>query len=85
MQSSYTATICFHTVATKSHVTEQINWKFKVPNGSVCELFVDDCKLCKNIVKEADLKELQEDVLRLCHWSKEWLLGFNFKKCKIVF
>ena len=45
---------------------------------------MDDCKFCKNIVKEADLKELQEDVLRLCHWSKEWLLGFNFKKCKIV-
>ena len=33
MQSSYTATICFHTVATNSHVTEQINRKFKVPNS----------------------------------------------------
>ena len=34
MQSSYTATIRFHTVATNSHVTEQINRKFKVPNAS---------------------------------------------------
>ena len=23
-------------------------------------------------------------IYRLCQWSKEWLLGFNFKKCKIV-
>ena len=52
--------------------------------GSVCKLFADDCKLYKNIESEADLKELQEDILRLCQWSKEWLLGFNFKKCKIV-
>ena len=52
--------------------------------GSVCKLFADDCKLYKNIESEADLKELQDDILRLCHWSKEWLLGFNFKKCKIV-
>ena len=37
MQSSYTATICFHTVATNSHVTEQINRKFKVPNKCMIE------------------------------------------------
>ena len=52
--------------------------------GNVCKLFADDCKLYKNIKSEADLKELQEDIYRLCQWSKEWLLGFNFKKCKIV-
>ena len=52
--------------------------------GSVCKLFAVDCKLYKNIESEADLKELQEYILRLCQWSKEWLLGFNFKKCKIV-
>ena len=33
---------------------------------------------------EADLRELQEEILRLCQWSKDWLLGFNFKKCKVV-
>ena len=52
--------------------------------GNVCKLFADDCKLYKNIKSEADLKERQEDIYRLCQWSKEWLLGFNFKKCKIV-
>ena len=52
--------------------------------GNVCKLFADDCKLYKNIKSEAGLKELQEDIYRLCQWSKEWfLLGFNFKKCKI--
>ena len=29
-----------------------------------------------------DQKELQEDIERLCKWSKDWL--FNIKKCKVV-
>ncbi|WAQ99940.1 hypothetical protein MAR_024313 [Mya arenaria] len=29
-------------------------------------------------------KSLQEDIDRLCQWSKNWLLKFNIKKCKIV-
>ena len=52
--------------------------------GSVCKLFADDCKLYRNIASEADQKELQEDIERLCKWSKDWLLGFNIKKCKMV-
>ena len=52
--------------------------------GSVCQLFADDCKLYRNIKSEADLRELQEDIDRLCQWSKDWLLGFNIKKCKLV-
>ena len=51
---------------------------------SVCKLFADDCKLYRNIASEADQKELQEDIERLCKWSKDWLLGFNIKKCKVV-
>ena len=31
--------------------------------GNVCKLFADDCKLYKNIKSEADLKELQEDIV----------------------
>ena len=38
--------------------------------GSVCQLFADDCKLYRNIKSEADLRELQEDIDRLCQWSK---------------
>ena len=52
--------------------------------GSVCKLFADDCKLYKNNKSEADQRELQEDINRLCQWSKDWLLGFNIKKCKVV-
>ena len=50
----------------------------------MCKLFADDCKLYKNIKSEADQRELQEDINRLCQWSKDWLLGFNIKKCKVV-
>ena len=52
--------------------------------GSVCKLFADDCKLYRNIASKAGQKELQEDIERLCKWSKDWLLGFSIKKCKVV-
>lgn len=52
--------------------------------GSVCQLFADDCKMYKNITAEADQRELQEDIMRLCQWSKDWLLNFNIQKCKVV-
>ena len=52
--------------------------------GSVCKLFADDRKLYRNIESEADLKELQEDIERLCKLSRDWLLGLNIKKCKVI-
>ena len=52
--------------------------------GSVCKLFADDCKLYRNIESEEDMMELQEDIERLCKWSRDWLLGFNIKKCKVI-
>ena len=52
--------------------------------GSVCCLFADDCKLYRNIASVVDQEELQEDILSLCKWSKDWLLSFNVKKCKVV-
>ena len=52
--------------------------------GNVCKLFADDCKLYRKIASEADPMELQEDIERLCKWSKDWLLGFNIKQCKVV-
>ena len=52
--------------------------------GSVCILFADDCKLYRNIESEADMMELQEDIERLCKWSRDWLSGFNIKKCKVI-
>ena len=52
--------------------------------GSVCKLFAVDCKLYSYIESEADMKELQEDIERLCKWSRDWLLGFNIMKCKVI-
>ena len=53
--------------------------------GSVCKLFADDCKLYSSIAAEADQKEIQEyKKERLCKWSKDWLLGFNIGKCKVI-
>ena len=52
--------------------------------GIVCKLFADDCKLYRTIESEADMMELQEDIERLCKWSRDWLLGFNIKKCKVI-
>ena len=34
--------------------------------GNVCKLFADDSRLYKNIKSEADLKELQEGIYKLC-------------------
>lgn len=52
--------------------------------GSTCRLFADDCKLYRTVSSEQDQKELQEDINRLCQWSKDWLLRFNIQKCKVV-
>ena len=52
--------------------------------GSICRLFADDSKLYRNIKCDADLKELQDDIDILCKWSKDLLLGFNIKPCKVV-
>ena len=47
-------------------------------------MFAYDCKIYKNIQSIADQNQLQEDIDRLCGWSKDWLLKFNIQKCKIV-
>ena len=50
----------------------------------MCRLFADDWKFYRNIKSEEDQKKLHEDIDRFCQWSKDWLLGFNIKKCKVV-
>ena len=46
--------------------------------------FANDSTLYHNIASEANQKDLQEEIKRLCQWSNDWLLGLNIKKC-IVF
>ena len=53
--------------------------------GSVYKLFADDYKLYHNKASEADQWELQRDIETLCRWSKDLLLGFSIKKCKVVY
>lgn len=53
--------------------------------GSDNQLFADDCKLYKIIESDSDQTELQEDILRLCHWSKDWLRGFNINEIQDCF
>ena len=38
--------------------------------GSACKLFADDCKLYHNIASEADQRELQKYIERLCSGGK---------------
>jgi len=52
--------------------------------GSVCKLFADDCKLYRCITNANEQVELQDDIDKLCKWSKDWLLKFNIQKCKVV-
>ena len=50
--------------------------------GSVCKLFADDCKLYRNIESEADMMELQEDIERLCKWSRDWFKDLILRNVK---
>jgi len=51
---------------------------------STCKLFADDTKLYKVISNCNDQSKLQSDLYSLCQWSKDWLLRFNVKKCKVL-
>ena len=52
--------------------------------GCLCKMFADDCKIYNSINSVIEQQRLQEDIDRLCEWSKDWLLKFNINKCKIV-
>ena len=50
---------------------------------SVCKLFVDDCKLYRN-VSSSGQNDLQKELLNLENWSTTWQLPFNATKCKVL-
>ena len=47
-------------------------------------LFADDTKLFRQINSKNDQLVLQQDLVSLSSWSREWLLEFNLDKCKMV-
>ena len=51
---------------------------------SVCKIFADDTKVYRAIKTQADQSILQQDLIRLCEWCKQWLLQFSIQKCKTV-
>ena len=51
-----------------------------------CKLlkFADDTKLFTSVASKQDIERLQQDLVNICRWSKEWLMLFNKDKCKVM-
>ena len=47
-------------------------------------MFAGDTKVWTNLVREADITQLQDDLNSLCDWSRKWLLQFNPQKCVVM-
>ena len=47
-------------------------------------LFADDTKIYRQIRKENDAREVQDDLHSLQEWSDMWLLKFHPQKCKFM-
>ena len=57
-----------------------------LPDGLVCtpRLFADDCILYRVIDSDADMELLQDDLLRLETWEREWAMEFAAEKCQVL-
>ncbi len=53
-------------------------------SNSHCFLFADDAKLLKVLSSTSDHEELQEDLLAINTWCKQWNLKLNYSKCAVV-
>ena len=49
---------------------------------SSISMFADDTKLYRVMRNDNDARILQDDLHKLCNWSKDWLLSFNAEKCR---
>ncbi len=47
-------------------------------------LFADDTKIFRHIRSEKDREILQQDLIKLCEWSRKWLVLFHPDKCKLM-
>ena len=46
--------------------------------------FADDSKVFRNVPSIADIESLSSDLATLCKWSEDWLMLFNYDKCKVI-
>jgi len=51
---------------------------------STTKIFADDTKLFRAIRTHEDHEIIQQDLDNLVKWSRDWQLGFNESKCKIL-
>ena len=51
-----------------------------ISHGSLHFLFADDTKLVHSIISFNDFSDLQEDILSLTNWCKNWNLNLNKHK-----
>ena len=51
---------------------------------STTRLFADDSLLYRRIKTEEDRRILQEDLLRLEAWERDWQMSFNPIKCEVI-
>ena len=54
-----------------------------LPQGilSSMRLFADDCLLYRTINDIGDSLSLQNDLIALCKWERDWQMAFNIEKC----
>ena len=45
-------------------------------------MFTDDVKIYRKVDYLDDIAHLQDDLNRICFWSKKWMLTLNPAKCK---
>ena len=57
-----------------------------LPDGimSTIYMYADNTKLYREIKSHEDHQILQNDLTKLCIWSKKWLLKFHPKKCSCL-
>ncbi len=55
----------------------------EVVSGLV-KIFADDSKIYSAVGNEQQQFDLQDDLDKLCDWSKKWKLSFNASKCKVM-
>jgi ribonucleases P/MRP protein subunit RPP40 len=46
--------------------------------------FADDTKIYSKVSNNEDISSLGKDLATLSSWSKDWLMTFNYSKCKVM-
>ena len=49
---------------------------------SLVQLYADDVLIMRSIITSDDHQTLQNDLIKLAHWSSTWQMPFNLAKCE---